>query len=55
MAQLATYLQQTPESHQHRATPAAGQASDQLSEVSELQHYVRQELPLAITDVPPPP
>ena len=55
MAQLATYLQKAPESHQHRATPAAGQASDQLSEASELQHCVRQELPVAITNVPPPP
>ena len=54
MAQLATYLQQTPESHQHRASPAADQASDQLSEASELQHCVKQELPAAITDIPPP-
>ena len=55
LAQLATYLQRTPESHQVRATPAAGQASDQLSEASELQHCVRRELPAAITDIPPPP
>ena len=55
LAQLATYLQQTPESHQVRATPAAGQVSDQLSEASELQHCVRRELPAAITDIPPPP
>ena len=55
LAQLATYLQQTPESHQVRATPAAGQASDQLSEASELQHCVRRELPAAITYIPPPP
>ena len=55
LAQLATYLQRTPESNQVRATPAAGQASDQLSEASELQHCVRRELPAAIIDIPPPP
>ena len=55
LAQLATYLQRTPESHQVRATPAAGQASDQLSEASERQHCIRRELPAAITDIPPPP
>ena len=44
LAQLATYLQPTPETHQHQATPAASQAltNDQLSEVlSELQQSIR--------------
>ena len=53
LAQLATYLQRTPESHQVRATPAAGQASDQPSKASELQYCIKQELPAA--DIPPPP
>ena len=57
LAQLATYLQQAPETHQQRTTPGAGHTftDDQLSDASELQHNARQELPTAITGIPPPP